>query len=165
MSDSHLTSDDQWPGSEAGSPLTQPEGLTLDIAHLEEMATVTNAAHRAMGTKLLAVERHGATVSVAWRQDLTEAGGGLAPGVLAALLDHVCSLAALVSLDDEERFGTTMSLHLDYLEPARSGRPVHGRAECIRETSGMVFVRGSAFHPESGERPLVVATATVATAT
>jgi uncharacterized protein (TIGR00369 family) len=160
----HPTPPDPSPGSEARPSLAQPEGSKLDLAHLEAVATESNAAHRAMGTELLAVERHGATVSLAWREDLVEAGGGLASGVLAALLDHVCSLAALLSLNDEERFGTTMSLHVDYLEPARAGRPVHGRAECIREASGMVFVRGSAFHPESAERPLAVAMTVVATA-
>jgi uncharacterized protein (TIGR00369 family) len=165
VSDPHPTSDDTSPGSETAPPLRQPPGSTLDLGRLYVVATDTNAAHKAMGTELRAVERHGATVSLPWREDLTDASGGLAAGALAALLDHVCSLAALLSLDDEERFGTTMSLHLDYLEPAGPGRPVHGRAECVREASGMVFVRGSAYHPESPERPLVVAVTTVATAT
>ena len=165
VSDLHPTPSDTSPESKSAPPLAQPEGSTLDLTHLHKVATEINAAHRAMGTELLAVERHGATVALAWREDLTEAGGGLAPGVLAALLDHVCSLAALLSLDDEARFGTTMSLHLDYLEPANSGHPVHARAECIREASGVVFVRGSAFHPASPERPLIVAMTTVATAT
>jgi uncharacterized protein (TIGR00369 family) len=164
VSDPHPTPDDLSPGLAPAPPLRRPPGSTLDLSRLYLVATDTNAAHKAMGTELRAVERHGATVSLPWREDLTEASGGLATGALAALLDHVCSLAALLSLDDEERFGTTMSLHLDFLEPARPGRPVHGRAECIREASGMVFVRGSAFHPESPERPLVVAVTTVATA-
>jgi uncharacterized protein (TIGR00369 family) len=164
VSDPHPTPDDLSPGFAPAPPLRRPPGSTLDLSRLYLVATDTNAAHKAMGTELRAVERHGATVSLPWREDLTETSGGLATGALAALLDHVCSLAALLSLDDEERFGTTMSLHLDFLEPARPGRPVHGRAECIREASGMVFVRGSAFHPESPERPLVVAVTTVATA-
>ena len=164
MSDPHPTPDGMAPVSKKVPPLRQPPGSTLDLARLYVVATDTNAAHKAMGTELRAVERHGATVSLPWREDLTEASGGLAAGALAALLDHVCSLAALVSLDDEDRFGTTMGLHLDYLEPAVPGLPVHGRAECIREASGMVFVRGLVFHPECPERPLVVAVATVATA-
>jgi acyl-coenzyme A thioesterase PaaI-like protein len=165
MTDPHPTPDETPPGSEGRPPLTRPEGSTLDLARLYLVATDTNAAHKAMGTELLAVERHAATVALAWREDLTDVSGGLAPGVLAALLDHVCSLTALLSLDDEERFGTTMSLHLDYLEPALARRPVHGRAESIREASGVVFVRGSAFHPECPERPLVVAVTMVAAAT
>jgi uncharacterized protein (TIGR00369 family) len=164
VSDPHPTPGDTSPGSDAGPPLRPPEGSTLNLAHVHRVATEINAAHRTMGTELIAVERHGATVALSWREDLTEAGGGLAPGVLAALLDHVCSLAALLALDDEARFGTTMSIHLDYLEPALSGRSVHARAESIRDTSGVVFVRGSAFHPISPEHPLIVAVTTVATA-
>jgi acyl-coenzyme A thioesterase PaaI-like protein len=128
------------------------------------VATEANAAHKAMGTELIAVERHGATVALPWRRDLAEAAGGLAPGALAALLDHACSLAALISLDDEARFGSTMSLHLDYLEPAQPGRGVHVHAQCLSQASEVVFVRGSAFHPENPASPLAVAVCTVATA-
>ncbi len=152
------------PGSEGGSPLTPPAGSTLDLAHVHAVATEANAAHKAMGTELLAVERHGATVALPWRRDLAEAAGGLAPGVLAALLDHACSLAALISLDDEARFGSTMSLHLDYLGPAQPGRRVHAHAECFSQAPAIVFVRGSAFHPENPASPLAVAVCTVATA-
>jgi uncharacterized protein (TIGR00369 family) len=144
--------------------LTPPVGSTLDLAHVHAVATEANVAHKAMGTELLAVERHGATVALPWRGDLSDAAGGLAPGVLAALLDHACSLAALISLDDEARFGSTMSLHLDYLGPAQPGRPVQARAECFNQATAMVFVRGSAFHPENPASPLAVAVCTVATA-
>jgi uncharacterized protein (TIGR00369 family) len=144
--------------------LTPPAGSTLDLAHVHAVATQENTAHKAMGTELVAVERHGATVALPWRDDLAEAGGGLAPGALAALLDHACSLAALLSLDDEGRFGSTMSLHVDYLGPAQPGRRVHAQAECFSQTPAMVFVRGSAFHPESPASPLAVAVCTVATA-
>jgi acyl-coenzyme A thioesterase PaaI-like protein len=151
-------------GSDQSSPLSPPAGSTLDLAHVHAVATQANTAHRAMGTELLAVERHGATVALPWREDLAEASGGLAPGAVAALLDHVCSLAALLSLDDEGRFGSTMSLHLDYLGPTEPGRWVHAQAECFSQASEMVFVRGSAFHPESPATPLAVAVCTVATA-
>jgi acyl-coenzyme A thioesterase PaaI-like protein len=152
------------PGPDAGFPLTPPAGSTLDLAHVYAVATQDNAAHKAMGTELLAVERHGATVALPWREDLAEAAGGLAPGAMAALLDHACSLAALLSLDDEARFGSTMSLHLDYLAPADPRRAVHAHAECFSQGSGMVFVRGAVFHPERPASPLAVAVCTVATA-
>ena len=138
--------------------------MTLDLTHVHAVATEANAAHKDMGTELLAVERHGATVGLPWRENLADAAGGVAPGALAALLDHVCSLAALISLDDEARFGSTMSLHLDYLGPAEPGRRVHAHAECFREASELVFVRGSAFHPETPANPVAVALCTVATA-
>ena len=145
------------------TPIARPHGSTIDLTRVQEVATRANAAHRAMGTELLEVERHGVTVALAWREDLTETGGGLAPGVLGALLDHACSLAALISLDDESRFGTTMSLRLDYLEPVQPGRPIRARAERVSESTGRMVVRGSAFHPESPERLLAVAICTVAT--
>jgi acyl-coenzyme A thioesterase PaaI-like protein len=141
------------------------DGSRLDPARLHAVATQTNAAQRAMGTQLLAIERRAVTIGVAWREDLAAApGGGLAPGVLAALLDHACSLAALVALDDEDRFGTTMSLRIDYLQPTAAGRAVHARAECVDEGPDVALVHGAAFHPDGTGRPLARAVCAVAIA-
>ena len=144
--------------------MQRPEGSTIDMALVHAVATKTNRAHGSMGTQLLAVERHGATVALPWREDLTEPSGAIAPGVLAALLDHACSLAALLSLDDPARFGTTMSLRVDYLASARPQLPVHVRGEAIHEGARVMAVRGEAFHPDEPQRLLATAVCTVATA-
>ncbi len=139
-------------------------GSTIDMALVSAVATETNRAHRSMGTELIDVERHGATIQLAWREDLADADGGLAPGVLAALLDHACSLAALVSLDDPALFGTTISLRVDHLEPSAPGRPVRVTAAAVHRGSDLVTVHGKAFHPDDPDRPLAAGICKVARA-
>ena len=137
---------------------------TIDLALVRAVATETNRAQRSMGTQLIAVERHGVTIELPWRDDLTDADGGLAPGVLAALLDHACSLAALVSLDDPARFGTTISLRVDQLEPATPGRAVRVDALTVHQGEQLLSVHGTAFHPDEPDRPLATGVCKVARA-
>ena len=144
--------------------LLRPDGCTLDLARVLAVATETNAAHHDMGTELLALERHGVTIGLAWRDDLTETdGGGLANGVMAVLLDHACSLAAFLSVNDESRGGATMGLRVDHLASAQSGKGVHVRAVCVRDTPYVAFVQGSVFHPDRPDALLATAVCTVAT--
>src|SRR5438045_7683684 len=110
--------------------LWRPEGCVLDLARVLAVATQTNAAHHEMGTELLTLERHGLTLGLAWRDDLVEVeGGGLANGVLAALLDHTCSLAAFLSVNDEQRGGATMGLRVEHLAPTEFGKGVDVHAQ------------------------------------
>jgi acyl-coenzyme A thioesterase PaaI-like protein len=148
---------------EPASMSVQPDGSTIDLAFVHAVATELNRAHRSMGTQLVAVERRGATIALPWRDDLAELDGGLAPGVIAALFDHACSLAALLSLDDPARFGTTMSVRVDYLEAAQPRRAVRVRAEALHEGPQVLSVRGTAFHAEDDRRPIATAVCTVAT--
>jgi acyl-coenzyme A thioesterase PaaI-like protein len=146
-------------------PLARPEGSTLDLARVHAVATTTNRAHHALGTELLALERHGATVGLAWRADLADvADGGLSAGVLACLLDHACSLAALMSADDVVRPGSTMGLRVDHLAAPRPGAAVHVVAECVGRADRVLFVRGEVRDPSEPGRLLAVGTGTVARA-
>jgi acyl-coenzyme A thioesterase PaaI-like protein len=143
--------------------LVRPEGCTLDLTYVLGVATQTNVAHRELGTQLVALERHGVTLGVAWRADLVERdGGGLSNGVLATMLDHTCSLAVLMTINDERLGGATMGLRVDYLALAEPGRSVHVRAECVHRASRVAFVLGSAFHPEQPDAIIARATCTVA---
>jgi acyl-coenzyme A thioesterase PaaI-like protein len=143
--------------------LWRPEGCTLDLTFVLAVATQTNAAHRALGTELLSLERHGVTLGLAWRADLVESeGGGLANGVLATLLDHGCSLAAFLSVNDERLGGATMGLRVDHLAPTEPRRGVHVRAECVRRAPRVAFVQGTVFHPERPDAIVAVAMCTVA---
>ena len=144
--------------------LLRPEGCTLDLVRVLAVATQTNAAHHDMGTELLALERHGVTIGLAWRDDLAEIdGGGLANGVMAVLLDHACSLAAFLSVNDEARGGATMGLRVDHLAPAEPREPVHVQAVCMQQTPYVAFVQGSVFHPDRPDALLATAICTVAT--
>lgn len=143
--------------------LMRPEGCTLDLSYVLAVATQTNVAHRELGTEVVALERHGVTLGVAWRADLVEReGGGLANGVLATMLDHTCSLAVLMTIDDERLGGATMGLRVDHLAPAEPRRGVHVRAECLHRASRVAYVQGVAFHPEQPDAIIARATCTVA---
>jgi acyl-coenzyme A thioesterase PaaI-like protein len=127
------------------------------------VATQTNAAHRNLGTELLGLERHGVTLGLAWRADLVdEEGGGIANGVLATLLDHACSLAAFLSVNDERLGGATMGLRVDHLVATSPGVGVHVRAQCVRRAPRVAFVQGTVFHPDDADRAVAIATCTVA---
>jgi acyl-coenzyme A thioesterase PaaI-like protein len=144
--------------------LWRPEGCVLDLGQVLAVATQTNAAHHAMGTELLSLERHGVTLGLAWRDDLVEVeGGGLANGVLATLLDHACSLAVWLSLNDPTSGGATMGVRVDYFAPTEPGKGVHVRAECVHRGDLVAFVKGIAFHPDRPDAVLAMGTCTVAT--
>ena len=143
--------------------LWRPEGCVLDLARVLAVATVTNAAHHDMGTELLSLERHGVTLGLAWRGDLVDAeGGGLARGILAVLLDHACSLAAFLSVNDETRGGATMGLRVDHFAPAEPGEGVHVHAVCVHRAPHVAFATGTVFHPDRPADVLAMGTCTVA---
>ncbi|MBW2500815.1 MAG: hypothetical protein JRF61_26325 [Deltaproteobacteria bacterium] len=145
--------------------LERPEGSTIDLGMVVAVAERTNAAHLAMGTRLLKVERHGALIGLEWRADLVEVEhGGLGHGALTALLDHVCALAALMSVDDPNGSGATMGLRIEHLLPARSGLAVHAAGQSVGHTRETTFVQARAYHPDEPECMLSLASATVARA-
>ena len=144
--------------------LWRPEGCVLDLGQVLAVATQTNAAHHAMGTELLSLERHGVTLGLEWRDDLVEVdGGGLANGVLATLLDHACSLAVWLSLNDETSGGATMGVRVDYFAPAEPGKRVEVRAQCLHRAAFVAFVKGTVVHPDRPDAVLAIGTCTVAT--
>jgi acyl-coenzyme A thioesterase PaaI-like protein len=154
-------------GDRTPTGVPRPAGSRVDLDYVHAVAMVTNLAQAAMGTELLALARHGATVGLAWREDLADRpGGGLAPGVLACLLDHACGLAALMAVDDHHRLGGTMGLRVDHLAGAEPGRGVVAVGECVRRNDHVAHVRGEVRHADGPDGPgplLAVGTATHAT--
>jgi acyl-coenzyme A thioesterase PaaI-like protein len=128
------------------------------------VATETNRAHQSLGTRLLALERHGATIAVDWRDDVfgDAATSAVPNGVITSLLDHACAISAMMSLDDVRRFGGTMQLRVDYLLPALTGHPIHVRAHCAHTSCHVARVRATAYHPGSPDTPRAVGECTVA---
>jgi acyl-coenzyme A thioesterase PaaI-like protein len=151
--------------TEPTARLERPEGSTIDLDEVVAVAERTNAAHLAMGTRLLKVERHGALIGLEWRPDLVEVeNGGLGHGALTALLDHVCALAALMSVDDPKGSGATMGLRIEHLLPSRSGLAVHALGQSVGHTRETTFVQARAYHPDDPGQMLSLASATVARA-
>jgi len=135
----------------------------LDPGYLFAVATRTNAAHAALGTELLGVEPHGATIRVLWRPDL---GGGdpgtWANGVVSSLLDHACSLAALVSLGDLRRYGGTIGLRIDYPGGGGAAPVLIARAVCEAPAGSVLRVNGQVFAPGASPDPVAVGLCTIA---
>jgi acyl-coenzyme A thioesterase PaaI-like protein len=97
-----------------------PSATRLDPGYLFEVATVTNAAHAALGTELVVVAPQHAVVRLRRRAGHTEHDGTWAPGVIASLADHVCSFTGVVALGDPAHFGGTMSLRVEHAAPCAS---------------------------------------------
>lgn len=85
------------------------------------------------------------------RRLVSEATSGiLASGPIVSLMDTASAFAVWI-----RRGGAlphaTLDLRLDYLRPARPGRPVTGRAECYRLTRRIAFVRGVAHDGDAAD--------------
>jgi uncharacterized protein (TIGR00369 family) len=95
------------------------------------------------------------------------AEGGLAGGVIFALLDQTCGMAISQALraraeaeGRELRPGgmATLDFRLDHIRPPRPGRDVVAEAECLRLTGDVAVVRGWAYE-ESADDPIAAAQA------
>jgi acyl-coenzyme A thioesterase PaaI-like protein len=95
------------------------------------------------------------------------AGGGLAGGVIFALLDQTCGMAISQALraraeaeGREPRPGgmATLDFRLDHIRPPRPGCAVIAEAECLRLTGDVAVVRGWAYE-ESPDDPIAAAQA------
>ena len=138
------------------------------MATLAELERVTRAfndfvpLNRAMGMKLAEVGEGRGTIEMPWDDRFTgDAEEGLVHGgVLTALLDAVCGMAAFMGLRDPSVIAT-VDLRIDHLRPAELGADLVASAETIRATRHVLFVRGVAHHGDPAV-PVAVATATFA---
>jgi uncharacterized protein (TIGR00369 family) len=79
-------------------------------------------------------------------------------GVIVSLLDTCCGCAA-ISVLKRPSVTPTMDLRLDYMHPAEPGQPIHVSAKVYRDTSNVIFCRGSAWQ-EDPENPIAHCVAT-----
>jgi acyl-coenzyme A thioesterase PaaI-like protein len=96
---------------------------------------------------------------VPFRADLVDdpQQGGIANGVVIALLDQACGFAVAMALRGraemegrELRMGSmaTLDLRVDYVRPARPGQAVIAHTECLNIAGEVAFVRGVAFETD-----------------
>lgn len=123
--------------------------MTDDIqARLDQLAPLLaeGSPHAVdLGLKLDTVSPGRAVMRAPYRDDLVgdPETGVLHGGVVTALLDHTCGIAAFAGLGGTQAVAT-LDLRLDYMRPAAPGRHVIAEAECVK-TSGLVtFVRAVA---------------------
>ena len=83
--------------------------------------------------------------------------GVLHGGVVTALLDHACGIAAFSGLGAMDT-PATLDLRIDYMRPATPGRDVIAEAECQRSEGLIIFVRASA-HDGDPDDPVAIAQA------
>lgn len=111
----------------------------------------------ALGFELTGIEKGRAFARVAWREDLVgdPDSGVIHGGVLTALLDNLCGVAANTALKEPKSMAT-LDLRIDYMRPAEKGRDILAEAECYHTTRNVAFTRAWAYHET---RDKVIATA------
>jgi hypothetical protein len=147
-------------GSDDG--LTLPEGSSLDLDMIRDVAMVTNLAHHALGTRLLRLDRHGATLGIDGLDTVSPDATEWPNGVVASLIDHACAIAGLMTLDDSARFGGSVGLRVEYVRPSRAGASLYVRASCHHCDEAVALVHAEAFHPDEPATVLAVGRGTIA---
>jgi uncharacterized protein (TIGR00369 family) len=115
---------------------------------------------RALGMKYVSSSVGHGEILLPWREDLVGQGGSdiLAPGVLTALIDHVCGLAIMATFG----FGAapaTLDLRIDHMRPAAPRATITAAAHCYKSTRTIAFLRAEAW---DASRDDLVATAQAA---
>ncbi len=118
--------------------------------------------NRALGLTVLELARGVATMKLPYAPQLVgnPTTGVLHGGAITALLDAACGTAAFVALDSMRPLAT-LDLRIDYLRAGDPGRDVIARAECVKVTRNVAFVRALAYH-DSPSDPIAASTATFA---
>ena len=84
--------------------------------------------------------------------------GVLHGGPITSLMDACCGAAVFMKQRTPVPIAT-LDLRIDYLRPATAGQDVLAYATCFRLTRNVAFVRGVAYHGETGEEdPIAAAT-------
>jgi uncharacterized protein (TIGR00369 family) len=134
----------------------------------DELRRVSQAFHAlvplntAMGMELGEVGPGRGTIRMPWNDRfLGDVQDGLVHGgVLSALLDATCGIAAFMGLRSPAVIAT-LDLRVDHLRSAEPGRDLVADAETVKATRQVLFVRGVAHHGDPSA-PVAVATATFA---
>jgi uncharacterized protein (TIGR00369 family) len=94
----------------------------------------------ALGVRLLEIEADRAVLELPWREDLATMGDVVHGGAVATLADTAAMAAAWASDDVPEALeGSTVSLALDYLAPARGD--LRADAHVTRRGRRLCFAR------------------------
>jgi uncharacterized protein (TIGR00369 family) len=86
------------------------------------------------------------------------ATGVLHGGAISSLIDATCGAAVFMKLTRPLAIAT-LDLRIDYLKPATPGLDVFARADTIKLTRNVGFVRALAYHDDPGD-PIAAATGT-----
>jgi hypothetical protein len=148
--------------TDRGHPVRLPEGSSLDLDMIRDVAMVSNWAHRTLGTRLLGLEANGAVLGIDLVGTASSDATEWPNGVVTSLIDHACAIAALMTLDDRARFGGSVGLRVEYIRPSRAHMPLHVRAECHHCTASVALVHAEVFHPDEPAIVVAVGRGTIA---
>jgi uncharacterized protein (TIGR00369 family) len=131
-------------------------------AHLDSLRPflVDGSPHAAaLGFQLETITPNGASIRAPYREDLIgdPETRVLHGGVVTALLDHACGMAAFAAMGGKKA-NATLDLRLDYMRPARPGEDVLAEAECVKVSGLFAFVSAIA-HDGNRDDPVARATA------
>ncbi|MFN3613107.1 MAG: PaaI family thioesterase [Rubrimonas sp.] len=107
---------------------------------------------RAIGLRAVSAANGVAVMAVDWRADLVgdPDTGVIHGGVVTALLDTCCGMAVLAA-PGSAAATATLDLRIDYMRAARPGATVTARAECIRSSRSVAFVRATAWDADPAD--------------
>ena len=114
----------------------------------------------ALGFDLRVVERGEVSMTFPYNEAVigNPVTGVVHGGVIVSLLDTCCGCAAITSML-RPAVTPTMDLRLDYMHPAEPGQPIYLSAKVYRNSSNVIFCRGSAWQDDK-ENPIAHCVAT-----
>ena len=114
----------------------------------------------ALGFELTKISRGEVEMTFPYRPELVgnPVTGVVHGGVIVSLLDTCCGSAAITMLSSNA-VTPTMDLRLDYMHPAEPNKPIYVSAKVYRDTSSVIFCRGSAWQDDP-ENPIAHCVAT-----
>lgn len=116
--------------------------------------------NRALGLEMVVLEDGEARMRLPYSPDLVgnPETGVLHGGPITSLMDACCGAAVFMKLPTPVPIAT-LDLRIDYLRPATATQDVLAHAVCFRLTRNVAFVRGFAYHAESGEEDPIASAA------
>ena len=140
-------------------PRTRAEEVAL-LAQLNRHFHKVVPHNRALGLEMVALEDGEARLRLPYSLDLVgnPETGVLHGGPITTLMDACCGAAVFMKQSTPVPIAT-LDLRIDYLRPATAGQDVLAHATCFRLTRNVAFVRGVAYHAETGEEDPIAAAA------
>ena len=131
-------------------------------SELDELAPllVAGSPHAvALGFELLSLTPDTAVMRAPYRDDLVgdPETRVLHGGVITALLDHACGMAAFAGMGGKDA-NATLDLRLDYMRPAEPDHDVIAEAHCVKVAGLFAFVSAIA-HDGNPDEPVARANA------
>ena len=140
-------------------PRSRAEEVAL-LAQLNRNFNRIVPHNQALGIEMVALEDGAARMRLPYSLDLVgnPDTGVLHGGPITTLMDACCGAAVFMKLPSPVPIAT-LDLRIDYLRPATAGQDVLAFATCFRLTRNVAFVRGVAYHAETGEDDPIAAAA------